>query len=298
VKMKKVKLLIVFNLILCSLFGQSYISYYTLCNKADKQIYLEENKLALNILEEAFSKVKYVHALQYEKASKCAMKIKDFQKGYFYAKKSILNGNTRKFWNNKKMKGFKESEYYQLLKDSMPYFKEIHLNSINKGYKQIIDSLYFIDQNVIRNVKHVKGDYNLEHLKIPKNKYDLDTLVFQELLVSIEKYGFPSEENIGLEGYEKALIIVHHNFRKKTSEPYHSIVINAVFNGGYLPADFEGMYEQYNMWHKNKTFFSTFDKDLSASNLQRINANRLKYGLKDLSAFKLKRKGLNMKNRW
>jgi len=297
-KMKKVKLLISLNLIICSLFGQSYLPYYELCNKADSLIYFNEIKLALNNLEEAFTKVHYVHAFQYEKASKCAIEIEDYEKGYLYAKKAILNGGKIKFWNKKELLKFRKTEYYQKLQDSISYYDEIHYNSLNIQYKQIIDSLYYIDQNVIRKNRQVKGKYNIDNLILPNDIFDLDTLIFQKLIELIAEHGFPSEQNIGSEGYEKSLIIIHHNFRKERYEKYHPIVKNAVFKGEYLPTDFEGMYEQYNIWYKNKTYFTTWDKDLSESNLKRINFNRLKYGLKDLSSIKIKKRGLNMKRIW
>ena len=296
--MRKITLFISIFFLACSLFGQNYLPYYILCNKADEEIYLEENTEALKSLQEAFGLVDYVHSFQYDKASKCAIEINDYENGYRYARKAILHGSKNKFFNKKKYKSFRKTKYYQTLIDSIPYYEATHLSSLNNNYIQLIDSLYFLDQNVVRKNRRVKGNYNLHDLVIPANRYDLDTLIFLELIEAIEKYGFPSEKIIGPKCYNKALLLIHHNFRKKRNEAYHYIVKNAVFNGEYLPYDYEGMYEQYSIKCKNKTFFTTHDKDLSESNLKRINANRLEYGLKGLSSIKIKRKGLSMISLW
>lgn len=278
--------------------GQNYIDYYQLCNESDKEEYLGNTDLAQYKLERAFEIVEYVHANRYEKASKLAIKNKDFENGFLYAKKAIKNGNTSHFWKKKNLKKFRKTKYFQVLNDSVNIWEQQHLKTINFSYKQLIDSLYYIDQRIVRANKSVKGNYLIDKDELPKNLYDLDSIIFQTLLRAIEIHRFPSEQMIGISGYEKALIIIHHNFRLRQNEKYHPIAIQAVRNGEYLPEDFEGMYEQYNMWYKGQTYFTTFDKNLSEDNIKRINENRLKFGLKDLSAFKIKRKGLSMKSKW
>lgn len=296
--MKKTLALIFIIIIVSTGFGQNYIDYYHLCNESDKEQYAGNTELALYKLEKAFEIVEYVHADQYEKASKLAIKNKDFEKGFSYAKKAVKNGSTSHFWKSKKLKKFRTSTYFKILNDSVELWEQQHLKTINFPYLHLIDSLHYLDQRIIRKNKNVKGNYLIDKDKLPKDLYDLDSMIFQTLLVAIEKYGFPSQQVIGISGYQKALIIVHHNFRLEQNEKYHPIVIQAVHRGEYLPSDFAGMYEQYYMWYKGRTYFTTFDKNLSEENLKRINKNRLKFGLKDLSAFKISKKGLDMKSKW
>ena len=278
--------------------GQAYLPYYHLCHDADKEMYLENYELALTKFEQAFELVDYVHTTSYEKASQCAIALGDFQQGYQWAQKALLNGSHNRFWKARKFKAFRQSTYGQWLRDSIPYFQRQAVEKVDTVYLKQIDSLYFVDQYIISGSMAAKGNYAIDKSALPENRFELDSTNLIALIHLIEAYGFPSEQLLGVDGYQKATMIIHHNFRLEQNEKYHPIVLKALFEGEYLPSDFEGMYEQYCMWYKDTTFFSTFDQDLSESNLERINLNRRKYGLKDLSAFQIKRKGLVMKAKW
>ena len=297
--MNKVWLYVFLLLFSCSLLGQGdYIEYYHLCNEADEEIYLKHFPSALKKLEKAFALVGYVHARQYEKAGTCALEMEDFKKAYWYVKKAVLHGSSDYFMKRKRVKKFRKTMCLKMLNDSMAHWSNQHKRALNAKYQQLIDSLYYVDQSVVRKRKTLAGDYQINLQRLSKDPFELDAIVFQALLTGMEKDGFPSEQKIGIETYKKAAIIIHHNFRLKENEKYHHIVIDALKNGEYRPKDFANMYEQFQMWHKNQTFFTTWDKNLTPANLLRINANRKEYGLKDLSTFKIKRKGLKMKSRW
>lgn len=281
-----------------SAYGQDYIDYYQLCNEADKEANFGNEALALTKLEKAFELVDYIHAEKYELASNLAVSNRNFSKGYLYAKRAIQNGSTTQFWKGKNFRKFRSTSYFHTLKDSLETWEQDHLKTLNITYKKLIDSLFYVDQRVIRKNKRIKGDYLIDADKLPHNLYDLDSIILQTLIREMETHGFPSEQRIGRSGYEKALIIIHHNFRLEQNEKYHPIAIRAVQQGEYWPSDFAGMYEQYHMASKGQTYFTTFDKNLSEDNLRRINKNRIKFGLKDLSAFSLRRRGLSMKALW
>lgn len=296
--MKRIKLLLILNILFHSIYGQNYIEYYHLCNDADEYAYSKKYDLALHKLEAAFELVDYVHTVQYEKAGKLSIKVHNFEKAYFFIRKSILNGNKNHFWKGKGFRKFRKSKYYRQLIDNIVDLRKQSLQSINLNYKIAIDSLYFIDQNIIRKNKRIKGKYNIDKSQFPEKLYDLDSKNLDCLLELIKIHGFPSERIIGIQGYEKAVIIIQHNLRLEQNKEHHPMAIKAVYNGEYLPKDFAPMYEQYSMWNKSRTFFTTWDKNLSEDNLRRINGNRLKFGLKDLSAFKIKRMGRVMKVKW
>lgn len=295
---RKAPVFLLMFLVNCTVFGQRYIPYYHLCNEADKEIFDNNYQLALCKLEKAFEIADYVHAAQYEKASKCAILIGDFEKAFFFAKKSIVNSSDNHFWKVRKFKNFRLSKYGRALIDSIGHYQQVAASKVNNTYLNFIDSLYYVDQNVIRGNKMVRGNYEIDKSRLPDDLFKLDSTNLNTLLQLIKVYGFPSERILGVNGYQKAAMIIHHNLRLEQNEKYHSVVITALFNGEYLPNDFELMYEQYSMWFKNTTFFTTFDRNLLPSNLSRINENRLRYGLKDLSAYKIKRNGLVMRAKW
>ena len=296
--MKTILGTVVISLFSLIAFGNNYTSYYSLCNSADKLVYLKKYSEALKMYDSAFSTVEYIHSFKYQKASKCAIMANDFEKAFLFARNSILNGSTRLFWKDRKLKSFRKSKYYNMLNDSVNDYQNIHLISINKEYKEIIDSLHYLDQRIIRKNKSCNGNYSIDSTLLPDNIWDLDSMIFQELLSLIDRFGFPSERLLGVKGYNNASILIHHNFRLEKNEQYHSIVINALYNGEYRPRDFEFMYEQYNVWFKENTFFSSWDRNTSKENIERLNKNREEYCLKDLSSFRLKNRGLKMKSIW
>jgi len=289
--MKNLIIFLLFTLSAFSSFGQDYINYYNLCNEADKEIYFKNSKAALVNLENAFELVDYVHASQYEKASKCAIQIEDYKKGFLYAKKAILNGSSNHFWKSKKLKKIRKTTYYQILNDSVAVWEKIRLKSINYEYKKLIDSLYYIDQRIIRNNKTVKGNYKIDKINLPENLFDLDSIIFQRLLKSIDKFGFPSERNIGYEGYDKAWILFHHNVRLPQNHYYINFLVSALKKGEYRPRDFAWMYDQgkLNIGESPLFYYGVpLPKNLTEEKKNKIDESRKKFGVKPLASTKTK----------
>lgn len=292
--MKKTITLITLNLIINLLFAQNYINYYNLCNDADKEVYFKNYKKALDNYEKAFQSVDYVHADKYEKSSKCAIQIKDYKRGALYAKKAVLNGSSTHFWKNKKLKKFRKTDYYKILNDSVLIWEHQHLESINFDYKKIVDSLHYVDQRIIRNNKTIKGDYKIDKHKLPEDLFDLDSLIFQTLLEAIDKYGFPSEKNIGKDGYDNVWLLFHHNVRLPKNHHYLPLLENALKNGNYRPRDFAWMYDQGRLnIGKSPLFYYgvPLPKSLIESKKEEIDKSRKEYGLKPLSSTKIKSRG-------
>jgi len=301
--MKKTLLLIIWNFLLSSAIGQNYLDYYTLSNEADKEAYFGNNKLALNKLEQAFETVEYVHVEKLEKASKLAIKNKDFKKAYLYAKRAVINGSTSHFWKSRKLKKIRKTEYYRILNDSVQIWEQKHLKSINLPYKKIIDSLHYVDQKIIRKNLTVKGNYQINNKELPENLFDLDSSIFQTLLRAIEKYGFPSESNIGEEGYENVYIIFHHNVRLPENKSYVQMLEEALIKGKYRPQDFAFMHDQSRMnlgefpiFYYGLPIPDTYTEEMKIE----IDKSRKSFGIKPLSSTKIKRRGRNviMKPLW
>jgi len=292
--MTRLFFLFLFQGIISSSVGQNYIEYYNLCNLADKDIYQDNYVKALEKFEQAFKLVDYIHAKQLEKASQCAIKNNEYAKATVFIKKAILNGSIKQFWNKRKFRDYYQSNEFQMIKDSISYFEKKHLQSVNLDYKKQIDSLHYIDQKVVRKAKFVKGNYNIDKSKLPKNRYDLDQPIFQELLRLIEKNGFPSEKNIGPQGYDNVWVIFHHNVRLPQNDQYISMVKQAVLNGEYLPHDFAWMYDQGRLNKAEAPLFYygvPLPKELSGEQIKKIDEARAAYGLKPFESVKVKTKG-------
>lgn len=280
---KKHYLLIIFCIFSVHVYAQDYSFYYNTCNNADRLKANGNYKVALANYEKAFNSVPHVHSYRLMNACTTAVHVNEFNKAYNFAKLSVINsGSTAIMVRLKrgKYRKFRKTKYYKNLKDSLETFKSQNALKINKEYKKKIDSLQYVDQNIIRNNKSIKGNYKIDLSSLPEDKYELDDRNFKALLQLIDQYGFPSEELLGSEGYLNASIIIHHCFRKKENEKYHYIIFDAIEKGWYLPRNFSFWYEQFYVWHKNQSFFGVLNKDNSESNLERIKANKAKFYLK------------------
>lgn len=264
-----------------------YIKYYNLCNAGDSLYYFKNYKEAMEKYETAFKIVDFVHVKNLRNASICASKINQNKVAWDYAKRAISGGENEKILKN----SFPKNISKEILKDSIIYFKNQHQKSINQFYIKEIDSLYFVDQNIIRGNKTVKSNADFSKLAIPQNKFDLDRDVWNHLIGLISIYGFPSEKNIGPKAYEQVSIILHHNFRLPQNQHQMPIATEALKKGEYLPQDFAWMFDQFlSMLNKNPFFYygSKDPSRLSKDELLQIEENRRKYGVKPFSAYKIK----------
>lgn len=296
------KYCITIALCLTSLLGtaEDYISYYNYCNEGDRYVYLKEYELALEQYELGLAAVKYVHVHQLEKASMCAAKVGEFESCAFYAKEAILNGSTANFLNRKAFKNFRRTPQYSSLEASIDQLKTQHLSSINLTYKQLIDSLHYVDQRIIRGNSSVKGNYAIVKDSLPEDRYKLDARNFAVLLELIDLYGFPSEKNIGPAGYANVWALLHHNLRLPENSAYLPMAKSAVENGEYLPRDYAWMYDQSRGYTLQKPLFYygvSLVKHLSEEEIAQADEERRKLGIKPLAATEIKKRGRGIRQK-
>ncbi len=280
-----------------SAISQSYVEYYMLCNQADSLEYIHKNQEALESYKAAFKTVDYVHSDKYKSAYQIAIKTNSFADAYEFGKMIIINSGKKEFIQTKS-KDFKNSVYYQQLADSTDYFLSKFNERVNHQFIDIIDSLMFIDQYIIRNNREYKGKYALDKSKLPENRFDLDSSNWNLLYECIQEMGFPSEEHVGYEAYDKVWAILHHNLRLKENERYHNEIFEFVKAGDYLPEHMMFWYEQFQMQEYKQTYFTTWDGNISEENLQRVDANRRRFYLKGINSYELAKSGRMMTAKW
>ncbi|MCT4639127.1 MAG: hypothetical protein N4A72_15595 [Bacteroidales bacterium] len=249
---------------------------------ADSLADIKEYKEALINYKQAFETVDYVHAENLRKASVCAIECDDFNKAYLYAKQSVINGGERYIFKRIKRRKFKRTDYYRRLKDSIDYFMELHNERVNQSYKNIIDSLEYVDQVIIRGAKDKSRHYNIDITTLPLNRFDLDSCNMNLLLHLFDKYGFPSEKILGEDSYFMANTLIHHNFRKVENEKYHKMIFEAIIKGEYNPLFFSWWYDQFYQSKKSEPYFTLFGMQKSEENINRVNNRRRKFFLPDL----------------
>lgn len=269
-------------LFVTTIYAQDYSVYYNRCNMADSLADIKEYKEALINYKQAFETVDYVHAENLRKASVCAIECDDFNKAYLYAKQSVINGGERYIFKRIKRRKFKRTDYYRRLKDSIDYFLELHNERVNQSYKNIIDSLEYVDQVIIRGAKDKSRHYNIDITTLPLNRFDLDSCNMNLLLNLFDKYGFPSEKILGEDSYFMANTLIHHNFRKVENEKYHKMIFEAIIKGEYNPLFFSWWYDQFYQSKKSEPYFTLFGIERSEENINRVNNRRRKFFLPDL----------------
>ncbi|MEO1518841.1 MAG: hypothetical protein AAFV95_27750 [Bacteroidota bacterium] len=283
-----------------SAIGQNnYGLYHQLCNKADSLVYEKQYKAALETFEQAFNRVDYVHSNKYKDAYDLSIQMGDYEKAFGFGKMVLIHSGQPKYLKTKSRK-FKKSTFFSLLQDSTSLFLEQYQKRINEEYSQLIDSLYFIDQRIVRKNKSVKGDWQIDEATLSMTPSELDSSNWVSLHQAIQQFGFPSEERVGREAHENAYIILLHNIRMKKNEAHHQEFIDYMKSGEYLPYYFYFWYEQYCTEVKGQTFFSLWDGDTSEENLKRIDLNRRKFYLKGVSSWKVRkgRRRYRPKEKW
>lgn len=277
--------------------AQNYEVFYRCSNKSDSLEYVKEYQKALDTLEYGFKTVDFIPSDFVLKALDLTVKNGLNEKAYTYAKMSLINSGDQKI-SKQFPKKFLKSEQYKMILDSLPVFLQMYESRINQEYGAILDSIYYVDQNLIRNNEEVTGDYSIDRSKLPENLFELDQSNWILLHRLIQDYGFPSEKNVGLDRYTKSWPILVHSLRLKENQKYHKEIFSYIQMGEYLPEDVFLWYEQYNMQELKQTFFSTWDGNISVENLARIDLNQKAFYMKGIAAFELKKGGMIMDSKW
>ncbi|MEL6653373.1 MAG: hypothetical protein AAFQ87_21460 [Bacteroidota bacterium] len=274
--------------LLSSMQANSYLSYYQLCHQGSKAHYFEQYEEGLQLFQEAFASVPFAHAEYLRKAAGCASQTDRPKLAYQYIKQSILQGSKEQFWKETEFETFRGSPSFAQLKDSLDDFKAQFQANTNQAYIALIDSLYYVDQRIIRKNRTVKGKYQIDKSKLPEDLYDLDASLFATLLSLIDQYGYPSERNVGLQAYRKADIIVHHNLRLTENESHTPLFEQALFAGEYSPISYALMMDQRNVWFQQVEPYFYYSKaipeDMPAERIAEIERRRKDYGVPPIEA--------------
>ena len=267
-------LLTVFNL-----NGQNYIPYFNLVNEGNKNLYCKNYQVAADKYEQAIKSVAYTHNSTYANAAIAFSNAKNYKKAAKYLEKAIKQG-----WNRNYTvigvsieKGFTSTKDYK----NLMFNNSIKAPLYDSVFIDKIDSLYNIDQNIIRGGGQFKE----------RATYS-DSLIFANFLKLMKIHGFPNEQNIGEECVKKAIIIIHHNGRLPQNETHLSTWLDAVKKGWLMPETYGWMYDQYLVWFKkSKPYFyqciARIDK-LSEAELNQVINNRRSIGLPDFDAYDIK----------
>ena len=281
-----------------SIKSNNYPAFYNHVYRADSLKYHGELEDAFKAYNLGFSEVDFIPSSYCLKAFLLAIDLGELQKAKMFGRLYVINSGKAKRIKTKN-KTFRKSNAYQELTDSLSHYLEIHSQRINQDYVKLIDSLFYVDQVIVRRKKLVKGfSYRIDKTKHPENTDNLDQELWLTLSAWIDSIGFPSEQLVGIEAYQKANVILWHNLREKQNAAYHPRILDFIKSGEYYPNDMMVWFEQYHQWNFGTTFFTTWGGNLTENEIIRINRNRANYHMQSLNAYEILKGGKYMKLKW
>lgn len=232
--------------------SDNYIQYYNLCNDAELD-YLQGNySAALKKTQAAFDLVDYVHAKRLLMAARIASKNNNNKLVYKYLKQAFSQGlEESEVKSNDDFLDFGKTKYFNKLFHEYSELHTRYQSHVDQALCEEIDSLYYIDQHVIRKSESPPEKvYNIS-LEDFKGK-NIDSLVFKSLQDLIKKHGFPSERNASSKTLREAYVILHHNIRLTTNQAYLSWLKTLLNKGLYHPFWYAWAFDQNLIFYKKQ----------------------------------------------
>jgi hypothetical protein len=270
----------------------NYIEYYNLCNKANKALYQQDYKQALNKYDSAFRQVHYQHISNLLNAVTVAIHLQNEKRATHFLRQAILNGLKPSMLSDKEYLTLNDFNEFKQLKDSSEILRNKFKYRINTEYSTEIDSLYYVDQVIIRNIKTLTPLYKIDLYVYTTERTKYDSLSFVYLLKLIQKYGFPSEEKIGPESYEGVKLVIHHSARMQYFKEQLEMLRMAVIKGEYRPEDYAWMYDQSRTKVNEAPYFYYQvgnPSKLMEKEKAEVNKRRSEFGLNSLDDDKIPR---------
>lgn len=217
----------------------NYSSFFLKCSSAHKFYSLKEYVKASEEYLSAFRNVSYIHQKYFKRAEKCA------QKSNHKELTSYLLSNKDKTFDEKKINKDYQSQINTLFKNDQAVRSNQYVNA--RDY--IINCKKSNDCDTSAS-KYVKA-LNSMH------KWNLtDSTVINDLLILIQKYGFPGERLVGVYAYHRASIIFLHYDTDQDNKVLQPILDEALSKGDIFPADYAHIVDRrLSMYGKKPKYF-------------------------------------------
>ena len=168
-----------------------------LIHQAETLITEENYTEAAKTYDKAYQVNSYMFAIDIENALICNIQNKDWEKSALLAEKLMLKGVEMTFFNSQRFNSLKKTkEWEKLLKRQ----NEIH-SEFQKGLNQtLVDSLVVL-------MEYDQSEYiKLKGTKTMDDMTEVTSDINARLIRLIDKYGFPSEEKIGIYIYNDTIL--------------------------------------------------------------------------------------------
>jgi len=191
-------LLVIISIFFSSLaFGQNYIEYQRTINRIDEDVLNEEYSLATERFDSLYENYSFIYSQHCFKALQTCCKYGDSINAKKWLEKSFIQGVP--IWMIRTNNLTKNVFNYDITQYSIEHYDSLHniyTKSINQDLRNLIDSLFEIDQKFTHNVND--GFFLFRHTYHGLRWLKNNKKQFEILIDLIDKYGFPGEKLIGL----------------------------------------------------------------------------------------------------
>lgn len=236
---KKLQKSVLLWLFLVPLFSQgqtqNYITYHQLKVQAEQEICRSNFEKALFYYQEAFKVVKNPFVKELYNATICAALAKDTTNMFLLLDKCLRKGVQFSTFENNSATFESYFPIYQwsYYRENQEQLNKIYLKRINLEYKNLLDSLDVMDQQV-RKEKRVWVS-SFPNSKTGANQIEkinqIDSLHTETVKRIILKYGFPTERNIGINGKNDMSYFGHVCVWHIIDKEFMALVHNAFLQG-------------------------------------------------------------------
>lgn len=174
-----------------SQINENYLNYYKKINQAELAIVDSAYKNALICYQQAFSLVGLPMSKDLHNASVCATKVKKFNDAFHFFDKLVQKGVKMDYFKSEIFKPLRKTKEWAQFEKEYPEKYKQAIAKHNLEFKSILNQMQGNDQEL---AKKKNEDQNLRpqfHAVVKKNE--------KEFVKLIEKYGFPSEDLIGID---------------------------------------------------------------------------------------------------
>lgn len=267
--------------------------YYPIISQAEMDIVNNKYEDALSKYQQAFANVDKVFAKDYHNALVCAIKTANYSLAFNFAEKLILKGYTLEKFRIAPFDVLIHQEKWNNLTNKYDKLRKKYLSSINQSVINQLIALKEKDQYF--RVK--EGSYKIYRDTIDK----IDVKNVADLKKVIDKYGFPSEDLIGI--YDSAhhqpyWLIIHHDIQNKRYD-FLPILREATKQGEFSPRYLTFMEDLATNFDNRQgyghTAFIRINNKVIELNiyyneslLNMVNKNRMSLGLESFSEYRQK----------
>lgn len=269
--------------------------YYPIINKAELAIIENNYKEALTYYQQSFNNItpRKPFAKDYYNALICALNIQEYEKAFYYTEELILKGYNLEDFSDEVIKKLKtRRKNWKMFELAYPNLREKFESRVNHDYIKVLNDL----QTRFKNFTNRKDAYTNYNDTI----YNIHEANIKEFKLLIKKYGFPTEDLLGLKdslhNYSYWDILFHDFNTKK--DRLSDLLLQAVKRGDFPVKFFTLLQDRLHRSDAHPAYYGHYtfirfnstviQMPINLDILRNININRMRLGLENINDYRKK----------